>query len=816
MTKGAAKLTSAELSQRYPDKELQRNLLELLDLRLFLAECVITSNYKVPDDLSGKILLTPYGDDFLRALKKHNVPTKEARLLAFLEFSHLDLLIDPEHTAADSLADAISDEISSQRIHLPFVFSPALYDRASMLFPHEKTHLSVRDTERLLDGMPQGVFQVGHWVSGPLGLLRSDCVRVLPPRRAIPLMHCHDISCAVVHRVSLSTDPTAEINEKRYLASKYLDSQSDDPSEFDEFFFELSRDVKHNHDDFHTGVLPIMLGECLGDDELKGLLARVVELGQSAIREKFALYGLLGDVTSWLAGKDRATVLQLVLLVEDSHLTRALDDLVFSQGLYMPAGEIRTPVLHRGAASGAHHVRCRLSSFGLQVAPDSGAAPLRLRRVVDRLYAGGSPAAKEGGQLEQAFDRNQELDWQLRGVSGVNVTARLEEYLRTEEPDRALERLALVSRSNISEVAHHLGLERIDGITDGDLINRILWKLGFEVDSHHEYRDRFWTLHDRMSQGARAASVSTIVDQEAMRGLSANYFVALEELLFDSLMFATWVLLTDHPRQRKPFRYTPETDALSSGEELTRFSESISPIGRTPNTYGEKVTLYALCQGFGDLEKLLRVRVEEGAQHARPEDEFPSFAGHTDLMKFPFLHKVLFLDLTPTSQAGVLSTLHKITTILSRGTVWDVRNEQLHFRRASSDLDRLISSLEAIEEAVRVLEDSGFARSLFYPDRTESDRWGRRTIYFSNRQGKEFAVGRPSQYSALNLPRLSEPQYLIGCAQFAEPNEIVRISLGFDSPFSRMWASVPQRRLAAAADGLGVEDGEPSLTSRTT
>jgi hypothetical protein len=169
------------------------------------------------------------------------------------------------------------------------------------------------------------------------------------------------------------------------------------------------------------------------------------------------------------------------------------------------------------------------------------------------------------------------------------------------------------------------------------------------------------------------------------------------------------------------------------------------------------------------------------------------------------------LDLTASSQRHILEVLQEASRLMVAANVSDVRNEQLHYRRAHGDLDRLLSCLAAVDEAVSLLEDAGLTRTLYYPDRREADRWGRRTVYFSDRRDREIALGRPSSYAWLNLPPLSWPQYLITSAQFAEPNEIVRVTLASSSEYTKLWQNFPLRRQSSTREqSLGYDTREAS------
>jgi hypothetical protein len=50
----------------------------------------------------------------------------------------------------------------------------------------------------------------------------------------------------------------------------------------------------------------------------------------------------------------------------------------------------------------------------------------------------------------------------------------------------------------------------------------------------------------------------------------------------------------------------------------------------------------------------------------------------------------------------------------------------------------------------------------------------------------------------MGLPALSQPQFIVRSASFAEPNEVLRFTQRFESEFSRLWISYPARRKSSA------------------
>lgn len=778
-----------DLLEEYASDDERDRMLRLYELTDFLSECVIRRGYKIPDALNNALKLSPYGTSLVTKASKQGVPPKVARLSCLLEFFYLDLLIDPIATDADEVAEVISDEIRQGHILLPFVFGPALYTKAANLFEDERRFLSTADTLKLLEDEPQGVFHFGPWLSGPFGLLRTTHHRGISPTRRVPLQHCHDVSCRNVHPTALQSDQNAEINRRRSDISEILRYENDQPSEFAAFLGELTRDLTRYYDDTDFSALPYLLGDAMSIRELSAVLSEVTTFDKAV---SDLVCSTLGEVEleDFLEDDpDRASMLQLLLLADDVALRAAIDSLVIGTSearITIPPGEVRRSVL-TNAHSTTFGNRPEISNLGIRVNSRGELGPLRLRRLVETLF-------RSTGQGDaSAFDEVEELSWQLREVAGITVAGRLDEYLRSAPPDEVLQRLVLTTKTNVDVATDLLGLSA-ENVDDDTLVNRILWKLGFDVSDASSMHERFWTLHERMVHGARSANISTIVDQEAMRGLGANYFVALEKLLADTISFATWALTVDHVTAKHPFAFGAETD---HDQYLAPIRDLLNQRGARTDVKLEKWTLYPLVASFGALADHLDSLRGEATTFLRPDADRPEFAGNTTLEQFPLDHTVPFVDLTPASQTEILRVLRAVSDDLVNASVHKVRNEQLHYTRASSSLDQLLTALQGVDRAVRSLEDAGFTRVLFYPDRQEGDRWGRTTFYFSDRGGREVAFGRPSQFSRLNMPRMGTPQYLLHAAQFAEPNEILRFGLRAGSDFQQLWADFPLRRRRA-------------------
>lgn len=595
-----SKLSRAEVEEMLSDEQREK-LASLYLLSYILDQSIITADYKPTDALRNAIRPSPYGQWLFQQSKRYDFEVREARLACLLELFHLDVLVDIDATDVDALATAITKEIRTGRLTFAMLFGPALYRRAAELFPDERRSLNSVDTQRLLDEQPAGVFHFGNWLGGPWGLFLHSVSRRIRPTRFVPLQHCHDVSCWAVHRVMLSSDSSAEIIKARANIRKALESEGEEASEFAVVSSDVLRNPVEEFDPDSLGAIGYLIGDALGDAELRVLLEYLLD-GRDAAnmrRQVEALTGLRGKSTFITEARNRAELLQMILLASDEQIAAALDHLLFDHSdqnrLTIPTHEVRRSVLTH-ATSSAFGSRPELSRFGVRTISRVAPAPLKLRRLVDSIY----------GPALTGSESSAELDWQLRSVPGATTDASLTEYLRKTPPEVVLQRLVLNTRENVERGAAALSLTIGDGVNDLELVQRMLWKLGFDVVDADELHEDFWRHSDRLRKAAESASVSTSVGEEEISEISTSYFRALEKLLADTLVFCVWAFTTDHVRDQDPYLYVDNSAAL---ERTTReLGAGLAARGdiHDAKVGVEKWTLLPLFRGFEVLSDVLR------------------------------------------------------------------------------------------------------------------------------------------------------------------------------------------------------------------
>lgn len=770
------RFSRSELSAKYPDEPWREKLLDLLSLVAVLRGCIIDNSYRPSEELNAAIVLSDVGTRVRTQLTtKEKVNAKDANVLALLGLVHIEPLVDIEKIDLEQLANAISLEIESGALRFPLVFGRALYDRAADLFHEERDYLSHEDTLRLLDGMPQGVFQAGRYLVGPYGIRKREFGRRINPTTSIPLQHCADHACGLVHRVQLTTSIEAGVNKNRAALNKVLDQISDEPSEWNAFVSDFTEDKFNGYSVKGRSTLCYLLGDAFSDSELRDVVCHAASNCGGAVYEAATSLGIEGKANDYVAGMNRAQLLQLLFMLNDSLLGEILDSAVRASVIVIPGDEVRRPRTNARARSGAWSLRSQISRLGTRAVSVEPSLPLlRLSALARSMFDVESPEEIE------------ELAWILRGTPGNTARERLEEFLRTSEPIKVIETLVLARRSNATKVCTDLGIP-IDQ-DNSALRDAILWKLGFPLPRSSDLRDEYWRLHDSLEGLAKTATVDLTSTAEGLRAASSDYFVCLEKFLFDSLSFATWALLVDHYSSDDPFVFF-ETQA----RQFTILTlNSVADGNEDTWKLSNEPVLSAIVEGYIRLSKILENLRENSDNNLRQKGGYPKFAKQTTLQQFPFKHIHPFLDLLPDSQVRLKDALAEIGSDLKSSGIMSARNGLLHAKQRVPTVAEVEEALRKARGALDRLESIGCVRGTFSIASTHVNAWGGATTTLSSK-GRNISFSTPSAYDWAKLPSLSRPVYLMQGAVFAPPNEMLRFLEGFESDYRDYWLGYPRR-----------------------
>jgi hypothetical protein len=286
---------------------------------------------------------------------------------------------------------------------------------------------------------------------------------------------------------------------------------------------------------------------------------------------------------------------------------------------------------------------------------------------------------------------------------------------------------------------------------------------------------------------------STEPGREQIRSAGVNFFISLEEVLDYGLSFMTWALLSNHVDDtgfKCNFDFARKVMASKlSGSIITGEMEELAfdPSGKN--------TLFALIHGFKALaEKCKGLLQEPPDKHVRKEHELPMYVAHTDILSYPFRHRILFLDLERSVQEGIVERLEWISSQLSKVGASEIRNKLDHKRPDFPSRHEIEDACKGIEEVVAIMESEGILPSVFYFVGEEFDQFHRGIVIMRDYKGTEVRFNRPSSFEACGLPDFNRPLIIVGSLRFGHSIEPLRFQYEESSDYVEMWRGFPRRK----------------------
>lgn len=782
-----------ELSSRYSDQDFLEKFGDLFALRMLLDNSVVVADWKPQKGLGESIVLTPEGEQLVSLVGKvfKGMSEDEIKLAIFLRFYHYELLIDVDKSNADQIARFISDGIIGEKIRYPWAYGHILYDRFFELFPELTEELSVEDTEKLLEGTPQGVFQVRGFVVGPFGLLRTGTDRFLEPILELPLWHCSDPACEQLHVVKLSRGKW-DVGLAANMISEETEKKGNGLSEWDGFFRNACLDRDY-YDDMHTANFPWLLANCFSKREKRLILSKLTDMYPGQIRGLFPKGKKYRNVFSGTSEKicekmSESESFQLILLMPENAVIHSLECLIDEGKIVIPATETRVSRTSYGSF-GWLDVMCECSRFGVRFfSRRAGVALGRLRRLLMELNNKGTPSSQ--------------LNWKLRHVDGGSVQEKLDVCIHDEEPRAIIRDFLFVSRENLEQGFKFLRYGRFElpdnPAAELHLVDKVLWKLGFDVCLHPEYLRLFWERFDNLLGIIGKHTGSNHRAQDLIRSAGVNFFVSLEEILDYSLSFFTWVLLSDHYGVTR-FRCNFEkARRFMAGRLSGRKSSSQEEFDFDPNG---KNTLYPLTRGFKILANVCLELIQNGGSKLqRGKGDLPGYYMKTDVEQFPFMHTVFLLDLSKKEQEEIINLLMEVARELDSSNVCGVRNRIEHRRVDFPNRDEIKESCDTVAQIIRKMEKVGICPMVYVYREYRVDQFSRGVAFLEDYRGGKFELRVPGQLMFSHLPSPTETQIIVPCLHLGESADVLRFSFEEGSDYVDLWKDYPKRRTRLSSE----------------
>jgi hypothetical protein len=515
-------------------------------VRTFYLSSILPPGYEPPAEMETAIVLTDAGmsvvnDTGIAILA--SLTGSQRALVMLTVFAWDEMFIDADKSDLALLVDLTTAELRSFRIRHPFTFRSEIQSRFYELFPPTVWELSVEETLSLLGDAEQGVSHVGPYTAGPMGVVESLAWREFEPSVVLPVGPCKDPGCAAIHHAALTTAKTV-VGEAYNKLIRELRATLGQRAPWRDVAESAYSSEEAYYRDFDPKGLPWFLGNAFSPAELREIVRCLLEEYPSQLRPMLPpRLAEAGSAQAIATSLSHGETIQTSLFATDEQIAGAIDLSIARGFVTIPVTEVRNPPIMRRNLMGWSSQSPQCSRLGVRFVAARQAEPFgsslsvpRLERLLINLHGDESDLA--------------DLEWQLLATPGGNIFQKLAAVAHTEDPRDVVRRLVLARPALFDGMKRYLLYGHFDAPespADLDhLIDRVLWKLGFDVREFPDAHLRFWSRMSHLTQVVRESPIDTEVRREEVRSVAVNLLVSIEEILDECLAFATWSLLFDH------------------------------------------------------------------------------------------------------------------------------------------------------------------------------------------------------------------------------------------------------------------------------
>jgi hypothetical protein len=729
------------------------------------------------------LVLTSAGEQALAELDHLRKAHGERILywILFRKFYHHDLFFDWKASDLDRLTSLLSEEVRIGKLRFPYRFGRLLYDRFNDTYSGSRTdHLTYQETRDLLEGTPQGVYQIAELLIGPLGALSSFEARYKPCVSSLSLWHCSDTGCQALHDVGCE-DPKSDIFRADREVSQWFSDTHGRASEWSRPLVWLHREPSWAYGRPFVD-LPEVLAECVLGNERTSLLVSALQGPDKdhlratigATKKKREAEGQAKEVASRLTPEEQ---LQLLLVLRDRTLIDMIDRAASERSILIPVGEVRSATQRfRLSDRDAHS---QLSQLGIRAVRENPA--VRLISCVWDAY-------------EQA-GLSTELEWRIRGDSSRSLRDSLTEYVRHEGPGQAVRQLVLASNLITTRVCESISLSLAQVLGSEDkAVDRLLWKVGFNPE---QYDDSIARFSNRLREFRETVLCYSPIDgeesREKIRSVGVNLFVSAEDFVEKLIAYNVWILASDHFLTTH-FRFEMDSArCLVSqvlGGKCGEGTEQVSWSTQGQNTLGtllrylSEAAKWVTSLSSTDRDRLVRV-----------SDDLPFYALDSDRL-FPFRHTEMWADTDVSELRKFSDGFSAIAKLLQQADLAGIRNGLDHHRSEFTfpTSEAMLASAARLQEALDRADTGRYVPKLFWLHGRKATRFGIVEYEFRDHAQRVFVTYGPALVSGLLRIRYERPVLIAATNLLGHPNSQLMFQPNDNSAFSTYWEAYPRRR----------------------
>lgn len=746
---------------------------------------VLTERFSA-DALADAITLS----DYFYEAAKHAFPqiieeTEYVQKLTALKIFYFhDPLIDFERSDDVAILKEISSHIQARSAILPSRFGRETYDKFNKDFAHfarsRVSHLDHLDTLSLLRDTQQGIYQVGRFTMGPLGVIPAETRRMLPVIRSIPLWHCADTGCSARHDVELGNWQHAFLQAASQFKAALVAKCGRSSEWKSPFKFRSVSDYSVHHGTQYYD-LPVALADAFAPLEV----ARIFERSLRSEDRKL-LSARIGEArlsTNWEKASPAVIAeqcepnaqIQLLSSLPTSRVVEIIDKAIEEGDIKVPQNEVRRSETAAPRTT-TNDPRSSISSLGIR--SERKRPTTFMAEVIWKSY-------DDEGLLA-------DLEWRCRKAAGSASLNAPIDFIRTNDPATVIRELVLTSREVTFKVSAHIGLS-IGSFDDQDLIvERILWKFGF---SRARYDDRLERIQKQIvgfrSEILQANEQMIEEDREKIRSKGVNLFVNFERFLEELVSYNCWIFWSDHFLKTKfCYRKNIGTALVAEifGKSIATKDGELRWKSEGGNTLG--VLLAYASELARELNKL---PLADREPLKRPAEDLPHF---DDSTRFIFRHSQSWADFSEIETKRYADGFGKLIKLLSMSQIATVRNGLDHFREPDlfPKLEIMTNFATFAEQAIEIAKVNRFFPTALWLKKVVEDDTGRKSFDLEDYQGRSIIAHGPSVILGLKNIQFGKSYLAPAFNLTGYSNADLIFDVREDSAFTQLWDGYPVRQ----------------------
>ncbi|HKP25410.1 MAG TPA: hypothetical protein VJV39_16200 [Dongiaceae bacterium] len=764
------------------DEGNQGKILDFYSLHYFLYGALPSKNIDFSAPFEKAIVASEYGKSILSEID--DVESENGTNIAIAlakAFFHRDFLLDIEKSDAAVAMEFLDHELRLGTLRFAQQFDRILYDKFNDAPNHARAdHLNPNEVDLLLEGTEQGVYQVGRYIVGPLGVAKSEDVRFTPPSISVPLWHCADLGCQALHSVDL----LRHANDAYYIAGlvkEAAEGLEGPESEWEGPISRIRRTSTGIRGREYFDIVALIADTMSNDDKEQLVLAALKGKRGDLLRSKIRT--VKGDrfvkaPPERIAEKlSNSSKLQLLLLLPDKELVELIDRSVLEGRVKIPPTETRAARSTPPTLS-SYDPTSTLSALGIR--SDREDPILFLSSIVWAEY--------------EHADQLTELAWRCQTGAAMPKPEEPIAYMHNHTPREAVRNLILPSRPIALAIANRLNMELLPLEPEDQLIDRFLWKFGFKVAQYDPKYDRFRAQLQKFREELISSPPKlNDDDRDSIRSRGVNVFVSLENFIEELISFSVWLLASDHfGGTHFEYKSSSATSAVAA-----QFGDSIT-IGGTPFNWkseGGNVLSTLLVYGRRAADWMLSLSETDKAPLRKPSQHIPHFVDD-NTRQFPFLHRELWADAVRSELQKYAEQFNSIFEQLERSHLAEVRNGLDHYREKDKfpSIDIMIACENRITAALDSADLNRFVPKAYWMTEFHTDEFGISEYVLQDYRSRKLVLRAPAIFSGLKGPTFSRPVILPYGNLLGSTNSDIVVRLVEESSYTSMWENYPRRR----------------------